>query len=340
MKMKIGTIGTGAIVEDFLSAAEAAKDVTCTAVYSRKAETAEALARKYKVEKIYTDAEALFHDENVNFIYIASPNSLHYKHALRALEKGKNVICEKPFTSTVEEAKSLMDLARAKNLFLFEAISTLHLPNFHRLKEKIAEIGDVKLVQCNYTQYSSRYDKFLKGEVTNVFSPEFSGGALADINIYNLHFVTGLFGKAGEVRYAANIAGNGIDTSGIVTLKYDGFVCECVGAKDSRSPNFAIIQGTKGYIRLNSPVQNCISFDLAIGDRLETYNEQTFSNRLVYEVLEFSRMFQNGDLIRCHKLLDHSLSVVETAVSARKDAGIVFAADNRQPFGNSQEGIK
>ncbi len=330
MKITIGAIGTGLIVDEFLNAVEATENVRCTAVYSRRMETARALADKHNIENIYTDYGALLDDEAVNFIYIASPNSLHYEHALKALEKGKHVICEKPFTSTVQEVKNLIDLAKEKNLFLFEAISTIHLPNYHKIKEKIKDIGNVKLVQCNYTQYSSRYDRFLQGEITNVFSPEFSGGALVDINIYNLHFVTGLFGKAGEVGYTANIAWNGIDTSGIVTLKYDDFVCECIGAKDSHSPNFIIIQGTKGYIRLNSPAQNCLSFELAIGDKTETYTEQTLANRLAYEVLEFGSIFRNKDLDKCYELLKHSLKVMETVVGARKHAGIVFAADDER----------
>jgi predicted dehydrogenase len=254
---------------------------------------------------------------------------MHYEYALKALQSGKNVICEKPFTSTVAEVKTLINLAKEKNLFLFEAITTLHLPNYIKIKEKIGSLGQLKIVQCNYSQYSSRYDKLLAGEVTNIFSPAFSGGSLADINIYNLHFVIGLFGKAKEVKYIANIAENGIDTSGIATLKYDDFICECTGAKDSESPSFAIIQGTKGYIKLNGPANRCISFEVGIDNKIETYNEQKFSNRMVYELIDFENIFSNNDLEKSHKLLEHSLSVIETAVTARKDAGIVFAADNK-----------
>lgn len=327
--MKIGTIGTGIIVEEFLNAVKEVENVECTAVYSRKEETARVLADKYNIKQMYTNYGDLLKDENVNFIYIALPNSMHYKYALKALQEGKNVICEKPFTSTIKEAETLIDLAREKNLLLFEAITTLHLPNYNKIKERVEDLGELKLVQCNYSQYSSRYDRFLAGEVTNIFNPEFSGGALADINIYNLHFITGLFGKAKEVKYVANIAENGIDTSGIVTLKYDDFVCECVGAKDSNSPSFAIIQGTKGYIKLNGPVNKCLSFEIGINGKVETYNEQSFSNRMVYEVINFANMYHNNNLEKCYELLEHSLKVVELAAMARKDAGIVFAADNK-----------
>lgn len=328
--MKIGTIGTGVIVEEFLNGVKEAENVECIAVYSRKEETARALADKYNVKQIYTDYNDLFKDEDINFIYIASPNSMHYEYALKALQNGKNVICEKPFTSTVEEARALITLAKEKSLFLFEAITTIHLPNYNKIKEKIELLGKLKLVQCNFSQYSSRYDKLLAGEITNVFNPEFSGGALQDINIYNLHFVTGLFGKGEVVNYTANIAENGIDTSGIVTLKYEDFVCQCAGAKDSNSPSFAIIQGTKGYIKLNGTINQCSSFEIEVGGKLETYNEQQFSNRMVYEIIDFNEIYHSGDLKKCHELLEHSLRVVETVVTARKEAGIVFPADKKQ----------
>ncbi len=325
--MRIGTVGTGAIVEDFLTGVEQVENVECTAVFSRKEETARVLADKFNVKSIYTDYDELLSDGDVDFIYIASPNSLHFKQALQALRKGKHVICEKPFTSTAEQAKTLIELARDKELFLFEAITTIHFPNYKKVKEHIGRIGDLKLVQCNYSQYSSRYDKFLQGEVTNIFSPEFSGGALADINIYNLHFVIGLFGSPKEVKYAANIAGNGIDTSGIVILKYDDFICECTGAKDTYSPNFAIIQGTEGYIRVNGPVSICTSFEMGTGGSVEVYNYHADSNRFVYEIKEFVDIYENSDYKKCYGLLEHTLAVTETAVTARKDAGVVFAAD-------------
>lgn len=325
--MKVGTIGTGEIVKRFLDAINQIEGIDCKAMYSRKEETAKGLADKYHITSIYTDYDAFLLDDEINFVYIASPNSLHFEYALKALHKGKHVICEKPFTSTVKETKILIDLAKEKNLFLFEAITTLHLPNYKKMKELIPLLGDIKLVQCNYSQYSSRYDKFLKGEITNVFNPAFSGGSLVDINIYNLHFVTGLFGKAKEVKYFANIAKNGIDTSGIVILKYDDFICECAGAKDTSSSNFAIIQGTKGSIKVNSSVNYCLSLEINIDKEEKSYNEQIYSNNMVYELQEFSNIYHNMDYKRCYELLEHSLNVMEISNTARIDAGIIFDAD-------------
>lgn len=325
--MRIGTVGTGRIVDEFLHALRDVENTQCVAMYSRKEETAKKLADKYHIQKIYTDYSSLLSDEAIDFIYIASPNNLHYDYALKALEKGKNVICEKPFTSTVKEAKHLMNLAKEKHLFLFEAITTLNFPNYELIKESLKQLGAIKLVQCNYSQYSSRYDLLLEEKVTNIFNPLFSGGCLVDINIYNLHLVTGLFGKAKEVRYFSNTWENGIDTSGIIILKYDDFLCTCTGAKDSESPSFTLIQGTKGYIKISTPPSQALSFEIKTKDHIKTYEQDSVPNRMTYEIRNFYKFYDTKNYQRCYELLEHSIKVIETAVQARIDAGILFAAD-------------
>ena len=340
--MKIGTIGTGPIVEVFLDAVRQVDGVACTAVYSRQEAKARALADAFGVHQTYTQLSDLMDDDNIDCIYIASPNSLHFEQAWLALEKGKHVILEKPFASTAEEAAHLIRLAEKNNRFLFEAITTLHLPNYLKARELLAQLGTIRLVQCSYVQYSARYDKLLAGEITNVFDPAFSGGCLYDLNIYNLHFVQGLFGPPKSVLYRPNLARNGIDTSGIALMMYDGFVASCAGAKDSVGPSFSLIHGSKGYIRFTSPAHMCLGFEFAVGDtmtwidlqnsphhdtRLKAGPYQKENNRMVHEIRAFADCFDRRDFKTARAWLDHSLNVMKTVESARKDAGIVFAAD-------------
>lgn len=326
--MNIATIGTGFIVDTFLSALSKVEGARCVAMYSRKQETAKPLAEKFGIGKIYTNLEEVYGDPEVDFIYVASPNSLHYQHAYSALEHGKHVICEKPFTSTVRELESLTQLAKQKKLMLFEAITTIHLPNYQLIKENIAKLGPIKMIQCNYSQYSSRYNALLAGETPNIFNPKFSGGALVDINIYNLHFVMNLFGTPETISYTANKHANGIDTSGVLVLKYSDFIAECVGCKDTNSMNFALIQGEKGYIHADG-ANGCQTVVLHTEGNETVLNQQNETNKLYYELVDFHEIYQNQDFDRCYQLLDYSSTVMEVLVEARKDAGIVFEADNK-----------
>jgi predicted dehydrogenase len=326
-KVKVGTIGTGVIVDVFLSALNEIEGAECVALYSRKEETAKPLAEKYHVKTIYTDVEKLYADSEIDFIYVASPNSLHYEHAYRALENGKHVICEKPFTSTVREAESLMEIAKKNKRMLFEGITTIHLPNYHLIKRHIGKLGELKLVQCNYSQYSSKYDALLRGETPNVFNLDFSGGALADINIYNLHFVLNLFGAPQSVNYSANKHSNGIDTSGVLLMKYPNFIAECVGAKDTRSMNFVLIQGENGYLHVENGANGCQNIVLHLKDKAIQLNSQTTNNFLYYELLAFKEIFDAKDFDQCDQLLKHSHLVMETYEKSRKSADILFSAD-------------
>lgn len=326
--MKIATIGTGFIVEWFLSAAAFVAEAEPYAVYSRTMENAERIANQFHIPKVYTDVKEMLADPEVECVYVASPNSLHFTHAYQALQAGKHVICEKPFTSTAKECKELIALAKKKRLFLFEAIVTVHMPNFISLKEHLPSLGPIRMVQCNFSQYSSRYDKFLANETPNVFNPKFSGGALADINIYNLHFVMNLFGKPKRATYYPNMQ-RGIDTSGVLLLEYDGFQAVCVGCKDTKSHNISQIQGELGYITLNSETSRCANYSVTTknGTTLPSVKQNDIA--LFYEIKDFMRIMEEEDHEACRQLLDYSLSVMEVYEHARRKAGIHFSADDQ-----------
>ena len=230
--MRLGIIGSGMIVNDFLEIIPYLDGIELRGIYGRKSseEKLNKLKNENNIKEIFYDYEELLKSD-IDTVYIALPNNLHFEFSKKALEANKNVIVEKPITSNYKEAKILSDLARERKLFIFEAITTEYLPNYLKIKELLPKLGDIKIVQCNYSQYSSRYNSFKEGKVLPAFDPAFSGGALMDINIYNIHYVVGLFGKPKNIEYYPNIE-RGIDTSGVLMLDYNKFKCVCVGAKD------------------------------------------------------------------------------------------------------------
>lgn len=276
--MRIGTAGTGAIVETILTNVAKVEGISCEAVYSRTEERGRRLADKFGVEKVYTEYEAMLADETVEFIYIALPNTLHYAYAKQALEAGKHVLCEKPFTTKLSEAEELLAIAREKGLYLIEMNTTFWHPNYAWIRENLDKIGKLQMISCTFCQYSSRYDDLKNGIVTNIFNPEFGGGALMDINVYNISFVTGLCGKPEEVTYFANRYENGVDTSGILVMKYKEFVCQCMGAKDCWADNGVQILGDRGSIYMPFASNNCQSAKLVLKGQLPVNNCQEGQN--------------------------------------------------------------
>jgi predicted dehydrogenase len=327
--MKLGIIGAGMIVRDFLTITPNLKNFELTAILGRKNnETAiNELKNEYGIKKIFYDYDELLNSE-VDTIYVALPNNFHFEFAKRALEANKNVIIEKPMTSTYKQAVVLSELARERNLFIFEAITNQYFPNYKKIKELIPILGNIKIVQMNYSQYSSRYDKFVNGEILPAFNPEFSGGALMDLNIYNIHYVVGLFGKPENIEYYPNIE-KGIDTSGILILDYVKFKCVCIGAKDCKAPIANNIQGDKGCIYQDTPANVCEKFELLMNDgSTSKINENNYEHRMVNEFIEFINIISNNDLESCYRMLEHSLIVSEVQTIARNKSGIIFPEDN------------
>ena len=327
--MRIGTIGSGVIVQSILNGVAATEGISCEAVYSRSREKGCALAEKYGVQKVYTKLEDMMRDEAIDFIYVASPNSLHYGQVKMALEYGKNVICEKPFTPSVEKARELVELARNKSLYLIDAVPTGFLPNLQVLKEQLPAIGRLRLVMCNYSQYSSRYDLLKEGRVTNVFSPEFAGGCLQDINFYNVYFNVYLFGKPCSAVYYPNIYPGLVDTSGVLMMQYDGFVSSNSGAKDTWGVNFIQIEGEAGYIYGRDGSNGLTEIRVVTKQGEMVYNLQDHPDRWLYEVRAIARMVAEDDYEDCCRRQEVMLDVVDTIESSRKAAGIYFSDEKR-----------
>lgn len=227
--MKLAVLGTGMIVKEVLPVLQKIEGIDLVAILStvRSLETAKDLAKEYNMSLATSEYKAVLDNEEIDTVYIGLPNHLHFDYAKEALLAGKHVICEKPFTLEASQLEELVSIANTRQLILLEAITNQYLPNFDLVKEHLSNLGDIKIVECNYSQYSSRYDAFKRGEIAPAFNPEMGGGALRDLNIYNLHLVIGLFGEPITAQYLPNIE-RGIDTSGVLVLDYGHFKTVCI----------------------------------------------------------------------------------------------------------------
>ena len=321
--MNICILGTGNVTKLLMPAFAASDVFNCRAVVSRREETGRAFAREWDVPLVYTSLEEMLADPTIDLVYVASPNSLHYEQTKAALLAGKHVLCEKPFAPTAAEAEELIRIAKEKGLFLFEAITTAHHPHYGLIKEKLASLGKLKLVNATFCQYSSRYPALLEGKVSPILDPAYQGGALMDINLYNIHFVVGLFGSPKALSYRANLHSNGVDTSGILTLEYPELLCQCVGAKDCTAPNSVQILGEKGYLEVLPTSSNPQTLKLWLrGREPEVYTLE--KDAWYYEIQAIGRIIHNRDFAACYAALDTTYRVVTVLENARKDAGLSF----------------
>ena len=323
----LGTIGSGSIVHTILDQVNVTDGIRLTAVYSRTEEKGRQVAAEYGADRVYTDLDAFLADEEMNTVYIASPNLLHYEQTRKTLLAGKNDICEKPFCTKADQARELTALAKEKRLFLADAVPTAFLPNLEVLKRELPKVGKVRLVLGNYSQYSSRYDLVLQGEVPNVFNPEYGGGCLMDINYYNVYLNAALFGKPMSSVYYPNRCGELADTSGVLIMQYDGFVSSSAGAKDTWGVNYFQIEGEKGHIYIRDGSNGLAEIRVVTKDSEETFDWQDNPEWRFYEVQKLTEYMLAGDYEAVYGRLDVMIHVIEILEEARKKAGILFPGD-------------
>ncbi|WP_018659923.1 Gfo/Idh/MocA family protein [Allofustis seminis] len=229
--LKLATIGTSWITEQFIEAALASKQYTCEAIYSQNLKTATQWAEKWHANNAYNRLADLLQNPEIDAVYIASPNSLHYEQALQAIIHQKHVIIEKPMVTSLKQWDALIEASRKNNVYLFEAARHIHSADFKYLQNlfwELKEKNDKPFLGGNFTmgQYSSRYDQYLKSleqhkPVPNVFSPEFSGGTLMDLSIYPLYLALALLGQPRAAKMFTVNGPNQIDLVNQIILTYD-----------------------------------------------------------------------------------------------------------------------
>lgn len=315
--MKLGIIGSGMIVKDFLSFAHELPEIKLEAIAARNIENLKELQSKYNIKNIYIDIDLCLKNKEIDTIYVAVPNNLHYTVAKKALEAGKNVICEKPFTLKYEESVELFEIAEDKGLILIEAITNQYQKNYLDIKDNIDNIGEIRLVECNFSQLSSRYEAFKNGILAPVFDKSKGGGVLGDLNIYNIHFIVGLFGKPNKVHYSPNIV-NDVDTSGILLLEYDNFKVVCIAAKDTFNNSYVNIQGDKGIIKVIGPTNEVPNYSIQTKDNLINENKNIHSHRMFAEFKKFLEVINNKDFDFMNDQKEHTLNVMYIYEEAKK----------------------
>ena len=318
--MQIGIVGAGMTVPWFLEAAKLIPEMEVRALFARKEEKRKEICEKYQVPVAYDSYEKLLADQSIDVLYLPVPNHLHYSFTKQALEAGKHVILEKPFTVTYEEAKKLAELARAKGLVLFEAITNQYNANYEKVRELLPGLGDVKIVQLNFSQYSSRYEAFKQGNIAPVFDAAKAGGALMDLNVYNIHFVVGLFGEPKAVHYYPNME-KGVDTSGILVMEYPTFQCVCVAAKDCGAPLSVNIEGDKGCMFSHSNSGRFEEFSYQENKQEPIHYELARRDSIFAEELTaFTEYYVNKNRAELDRRLEHSLRVMKVLDAARRES--------------------
>ena len=321
-KIRWGIIGTGHIAKKFAEGLLSLPEAELVAVGSRSQASADDFAAWYGIPHRHATYAGLANDPDVDTVYVATPHPLHKDNSLLCLKAGKAVLCEKPFALNAAQAEEVIKLARAKKLFLMEAMWTRFLPVHVEMRELLAEeaIGDVRMLSADFGFRAEWNPK------SRLLNPELGGGALLDVGIYTLSLASAVFGIPTRVTGLAHVGATGVDEQVGIVLGYgQGQLAILSAAVRTESPQEARLLGTEGSIRIHSPFWKPTALTISrAGQDDELVDLPYSSNGYNYEAAEVMACLRAGKLESDIMPLDETLAIMKTLDQLRTQWGLKY----------------
>lgn len=330
--LRFGTIGSGWIADEYIHGAKDSGLWELTAVYSRTQERAAAYAKQHGAKHAFTNLEEMAASDVLDAVYIASPNAFHYEQAKLFLEHGKHVICEKPLCAQARKVWELQQIAKDRGLVYLEAIMFLHLPQRKLLEDALGQLGQITLVKLDFCQRSSKLDRYLAGELPNIFNPAMETGALMDLGVYCVYPALALFGEPESFTVEPQMMESGADGAGIVTMRYPDKLVTLTYSKLGQAGANSDFQGTDGTLSVES-ISRIAGLSLwhKDGTTEQLYGDDEKYKLMGWEAKDFYRYISDpeGSAQEYAVCSDLSLRVSSFMERVRKEGKILFPSDSQ-----------
>lgn len=320
-----GVVATGRIVAKVLGDLQALEDANVCAVSSRDVVKARAFADEYGIERAYGSYQELLADAQLDAVYIATPHGQHFEIAMAALAAGKHVVCEKSLTINAAEARTLVNFAGERSLFLMEALWARFTPAFARALAIIesGELGEISWVQADLG-FLAQYDPAWR-----LFDPKAGGGALLDLAVYPLTWAVGALGFPDSVQAVAQLNADGVDTQTAINLGYAaGGHAQLMVTLTGNAPQQARVVGSAGWLATNTPLHNASQLIVHPTDgpaRVEEF--EAVGENYGYEFREATRCIQQGLTASPTMPWEHSVKTMELFDTIRASVGVRYPND-------------
>ena len=312
--LRWGVIGTGGIAHVFAADLAFTDTGRITAIGSRQLEHAERFGDQFGIPNRHGDYASLVADGEVDVVYVATPAPRHLEDARLALDAGKPVLVEKPFTMDALEAQELVAAARAADLFLMEAMWTRFLPHVIQIRELVAQgaLGSIVTVTADHGQFFADHGHRL-------FAPELGGGALLDLGVYPVSFASMVLGTPERIASIVTPAFSGVDGQTSILLGYStGAHALLTSTIFAKSPTRGAIIGTDARIEIDGDFYRPTSFTLIPRDgEPRRFDIAHTGGGLRHQADEVARCLREGLAESPTMPLDESVSIMATMDSVR-----------------------
>jgi predicted dehydrogenase len=319
--LRWGILGAGGIAKRVSNDVVKLSDHQLYAVGSRDVEKANAFADSYDIPKRYGSYEELCADPEIDLIYVATPHNFHKEHTLLALANGKAVLCEKPFTINLAEAKILVDDARAKNLFLMEGMWSRCFPAMAKVRELLKDgaIGEPRMIEADFGFRSGVNPE------SRLYNPALGGGGLMDVGVYPVSLAQMVFGEPNRLASLANLGSTGVDEEAAMLLGFPGGEIGILyTAIRVNTPQSAIILGSEGQIEIPKPWWCPKAVVLHKGGQSERFDFPFDGGGFQFEAAHVADCLRQGLTESPLVTLDMSLGVMKTLDTLRDQFGLKY----------------
>jgi len=320
-KIKWGILGPGKIAHSFANDLQLVDGGELAAVASRNIERAKAFAEQYGADEYFGSYEELFESNNVDVIYIATPHTGHSKWAIRAMEKGKHVLCEKPLGISTTEVQSMINAAKKNKVFLMEALWSRFNPTIIKVKHLIDEghIGTLSYLHADFAFYAMDRDE--KGRVLN---PDLAGGSLLDIGIYPIFLSYLLLGIPEKIQASSKFYSTGAEIQTSMVFDYKEAQAILYSGFTSKSSMRAELSGSDGSIYINPRWHEAHSYSVEKNGEIEEINIPKIGKGYSHEILEVHQCLREGKLQSDLWSHQNSLDLIGLLDKVRSKTGITF----------------
>jgi len=326
MPVKWGILGTGKIAKRFMQAAFYVPEAQVVAVGSREQHTADQFGAQYGVPKRYGSYDALISDPEVEIVYVATPHTLHAENTLAALQAGKHVLCEKPFTINAQQAETVIQAARASGKFVMEGMWTRCFPVVREIVRRIqaGELGEIRYLQADFG-FCPEFNP-----ASRLFAPELGGGALLDVGVYPVALAFLVLGAPTQIVSHATLGATGVDELCSMLFRYDNGAQAVLSASlQVEMPKQANICGSQARIHMPAPWWKPSEAYLVRNDGTTEHLLYSYEgDGLQFEIRHVHDCLRQGLTESPWMPLDETLAIMRVLDTLRAQWGVRYPSDS------------
>ena len=320
-----GILGPGGIAQAFAKDLTFIEGHTIGAVGSRSIANAEKFANTFG-GTAYGSYEELVADSSIDAIYVATPHPAHHDNVILALNAGKPVLCEKPFSVNAKQAQAMVDAAAKNKVALMEAMWARFLPHYAKVREIVASgvLGPILSIHADHGQ------RLADQGIARLVDPQLAGGALLDLGIYPISFAHMILGNPTSITSKAVMTDRGVDAQTSMIFSYDnGAQAVLTTTMIEQTPCRAVVAGLQGWLEIDRTFYNPASMRVILNDGSVTEYPSAYTGHGLREQAEsFKHIVQSGAVESKVLTWKDTVDIMKSMDTVRSQIGLRYSFED------------